>query len=265
MRVARHGLHQSVMPARRPGWSGLFVMLVTLWAGWPASAAAQTDASGVRAWKPAPSANATDARGKLADFMSRWSFKLSHQMGEPALDARLVSSGSLSAQDQLGMPAQVQWHVSAQTGGNDGKALVRSLGAVNGGHVDLFASVSRFWVGSDSSSRFMTTAAARLARDNASAWHLPHALQERSRRLQLEGGLGWLVRDNVVAGASYRVMSPSTDRLPLMAPGSEEAWDVYVAWLPWWGGAVTLAWVNSASELRQTGLGGLVFSGQIAY
>jgi hypothetical protein len=227
---------------------------------------AQVNTAPAHAWlQTSAGINPDTARGKLAAFMARWSFKLAHQMAEPEQSMRLLASDAHAGQDTAPVPARLQWQVAVQSKGNDGTALVRSLGAVNGADVDLFASVSRFWVGNDANSRFMTTAAARLARDEAFVLGAPYRAQGHTRRLQLEGGLGWLVRDDVVAGATYRIKSPATERPLMPEPTADEAWDVYVAWMPWWGGAVTLAWVNMASEPSQARTGGVFLSGQIAY
>jgi Protein of unknown function (DUF3034) len=264
MTPARHLTSKTAQCSKRACCMPLFVMLVTLLVACPTMSAAQ--AVSTSSWSPSSAIQAADAsRGKLAAFMSRWSFKLSHQLAEPVQETRLLGSDIDASRDAAQAPAKVEWQVSVQTQGNDGKALVRSLGAVNGGDVDLFASVSRFWVGSDSTSRFMATAAARLARDDLSVWHAPYHVQGRARRLQLEGGLGWLVRDDVVAGASYRVKSPATDLPSLQAPTLDEGWDVFVAWMPWWGGALTMAWVNMPSGPGQARTGGAFLSGQIAY
>jgi hypothetical protein len=263
----KHPISASNAPGSRLARVGVMpiVMSFTLLASWHASTSAQ-EASGARGWAiPHVGGTSASPRDKLAAFMSRWSFKLAHQQAEPARDVRLLASDSVPTQDDAQAPGPVQWHVSAQASGNDGTALVRSLGAVNGGDVDLFASVSRFWLGSEVGSHFMATAAARLARDSVYSWTDQNLHQGRPRQLQLEGGLGWLVRDDVVAGASYRLKSPAPYKTLLTEAAREEAWDVFVAWLPWWGGAVTLAWVNMASEPSQSRVGGVFLSGQIAY
>ena len=87
-----------------------------------------------------------------------------------------------------------------------------------------------------------------------------------ARRLQLEGSLGIMLRDDLVLGAEYRMKPDNLAYNEATAFLEEDhAWDVFVAWFPHRLGSLTLAWVNLGNIAGKKDQAGVYVSGQLSF
>jgi hypothetical protein len=200
--------------------------------------------------------------------MARWSFKLGDVVPGKALDmsvlgAKFKVSGD-AVYDQDRWAPQVS--VGAQYKQVDDVALVKRLGASGSSDIEVYATATKLWLGAAAGRNVIATAAARLSRANQFGLAGFGGPGHDKHRLQFEGSLGLMLRDDLVLGAEYR-MKP--DNLAVSeataALREDNAWDLFVAWFPCRGASLTLAWVNLGNIVGKENQAGLYLSGQASF
>jgi hypothetical protein len=200
--------------------------------------------------------------------MARWSFKLSDVVPGKALDmsvlgAKFKVAGDAVYDQDRWMP---QVSVGAQYKEADDAVLVKALGASSSSDIEVYATATKLWLGAAAGRNVIATAAARLSRANQFGLAGFGGPGHDKHRLQLEGSLGLMLRDNLVLGAEYR-MKP--DNLAVSeataALREDDAWDLFAAWFPCRGASLTLAWVNLGNIVGKDKQAGLYLSGQASF
>lgn len=200
--------------------------------------------------------------------MARWSFKLSDVVPGKALDmsvlgAKFKVSGD-AVYDQDTWAPQVS--VGAQYKRVDDVDLVKALGASSPSDIDVYATATKLWLGGLAGRNVLASATARLTRANQFGLVGFGGPGHEAHKLQLEGSLGLMLRDDLVLGAEYR-MKPNN--LEVSAGTAilreDDAWDLFVAWFPCRNASLTLAWVNLGNIVGKDNQGGLYVSGQLGF
>ena len=199
--------------------------------------------------------------------MARWSFRLGDTVPGESLKMNVagakirVAGDAVYDQDTL-MP---QISVGAQFKQAESR-LVRGLGAASTSDVDVYAVATKLWLGGAYGRNVIMSAGARLTRANQFGLAGFGGPDKDKRRLQLEGSIGIMPRDDLVVGAEYR-MKPNNLQASKADPllREDDAWDFFVAWFPWRHVSLTLAWVNLGNIVGQPSQEGLYLSGQFAY
>ncbi|MGC4063009.1 MAG: DUF3034 family protein [Aquabacterium sp.] len=207
-------------------------------------------------------------KDKVELSMARWSLKLSDVVPGKSLEMNVagakfkVVGDAVYDQDTL-MP---QISVGAQYKQSDDSELVKTLGAVSASDIDVYATATKLWLGGAAGRNVLATVTTRLTRANQFGLAGFGGPGRDQRKLQLEGSLGVMVRDDLVLGAEYRTkpnnlaVSSATDYLR-----EEDAWDLFMAWFPCRGGSLTLAWVNLGNIVSRENQSGLYVSAQAAF
>ena len=200
--------------------------------------------------------------------MARWSLKLSDVVPGKSLEMNVagvkvkVTGDALYDQDRL-MP---QISVGAQYKQVDDSALVKSLGATSSSDIDVYATATKLWLGGAVGRNVLATVTARLTKANQFGLVGFGGPGKDQRKLELEGSLGIMLRDDLVLGGEYR-MKPNN--LEVSAGTAilreDDAWDLFVAWFPCRGGSLTLAWVNLGNIVSKENQSGLYLSAQAAF
>jgi hypothetical protein len=201
--------------------------------------------------------------------MARWSFRLGDTVPGKSLEMSVagakfrVGGDAVYDQDRL-MP---QISVGAQYKQVADSQLVKGvLGATSTSDVDVYAVATKLWLGGAYGRNVIVSTGARLTRANQFGLAGFGGPGKDQRRLQLEGSIGLMPRDDLVIGAEYR-MKPNN----LQAAGAsdflreDDAWDFFIAWFPWRHVSLTMAWVNLGNIVGQPSQEGLYVSGQFAY
>jgi hypothetical protein len=200
--------------------------------------------------------------------MARWSLKLSDVVPGKSLEMSVagakfkVAGDAVYDQDRL-MP---QISVGAQYKQVDDSALVKSLGATSSSDIDVYATATKLWLGGAAGRNVLATATARLTKANQFGLVGFGGPGHDQRKLQLEGSLGVMLRDDLVLGGEYR-MKPNN--LEVSAGTAilreDDAWDLFAAWFPCRGGSLTLAWVNLGNIVSKENQAGLYLSAQASF
>lgn len=211
---------------------------------------------------------AVGVHDRLELSMARWSFRLGDTVPGRSLEmstagAKIRVAGDAVYDQDTWMP---QVSVGAQYKQVDDSALVRALGAVSTSDVDVYAVATKLWLGGAYGRNVIASIGARLTRANQFGLAGFGGPGKDKRRLQLEGSLGLMLRDDLVVGAEYR-MKPNN---LASSPGTEilredDAWDFFIAWFPWRHASLTLAWVNLGNIVGQPDQEGLYLSGQFSF
>jgi hypothetical protein len=200
--------------------------------------------------------------------MARWSLKLSDVVPGKSLEMSVagakfkVAGDAVYDQDRL-MP---QISVGAQYKQVDDSALVKSLGATSSSDIDVYATATKLWLGGAVGRNVLATVTARLTKANQFGLVGFGGPGHDQRKLQLEGSLGVMWRDDLVLGGEYR-MKPNN--LEVSAGTAilreDDAWDLFAAWFPCRGGSLTLAWVNLGNIVSKENQAGLYLSAQASF
>jgi hypothetical protein len=200
--------------------------------------------------------------------MARWSLKLSDVVPGKSLEMSVagakfkVAGDAVYDQDRL-MP---QISVGAQYKQVDDSALVKSLGATSSSDIDVYATATKLWLGGAAGRNVLATATARLTKANQFGLVGFGGPGHDQRKLQLEGSLGVMLRDDLVLGGEYRMKPNNLEVSPGTATLREnDAWDLFVAWFPCRGGSLTLAWVNLGNIVSKEDQAGLYLSAQASF
>jgi hypothetical protein len=200
--------------------------------------------------------------------MARWSFKLADVVPGKALDmtvagAKFKVTGDAVYDQDTWLP---QISVGAMYKQVDDAVLVKALGATSSSDIEVYATATKLWLGAAVGRNLIASGAVRLTKANQFGLAGFGGPGRDQRRLQLEGSLGIMLRDDLVLGAEYRMkpnnlaVSPGTQILK-----EDDAWDVFVAWFPARIGSITLAWVNLGNIVGKESQDGLYVSGQLAF
>lgn len=200
--------------------------------------------------------------------MARWSFRLGDAVPGKSLEMTVagakvrVAGDAVYDQDTL-MP---QISVGAQYKQVSDSALVRQLGAVSASDIDIYAVATKLWLGGAYGRNLLVSLGARLTRANQFGLAGFGGPGKDQRRLQLEGSVGLMLRDDLVVGAEYRMKPNNLEVSAATAAFKEEhAWDFFIAWFPWRHASLTVGWVNLGNVVGQENQEGLYLSGQFAY
>ncbi len=200
--------------------------------------------------------------------MARWSFKLSDVVPGKALDMRVlgakfkVSGDAVYDQDRWAP----QISVGAQYKQVDDAVLVKSLGATSPSDIDAYATATKLWLGGAAGRNVLATVTARLTRANHFGLVGFGGPGHDKHKLQLEGSLGVMLRDDLVLGAEYRMKPNNLEVSPATAALREDdAWDLFLAWFPCRNASLTLAWVNLGQIVGKDKQGGVYVSGQVGF
>lgn len=200
--------------------------------------------------------------------MSRWSFKLADVVPGRSLEMNVASikvrlAGDAVYDQDSWMP---QISVGAQYKSAQDRDLVKALGASAASDIDVYATATKLWLGAAAGRNVIASGAVRLTRANQFGLIGFGGQGGEKHRLQLEGSLGLMLRDDLVLGAEYR-MKP--DNLAFNAGSAflkeDDAWDVFVAWFPSRLGSLTLAWVNLGNIAGKDKQAGWYVSGQLSF
>lgn len=200
--------------------------------------------------------------------MSRWSLKLSDVVPGRSLDmsavgVKLKVAGDVLYDQDRWMP---QVALGVQYKNADTSDLVKALGASATSDIEVYATATKLWLGAAWGRNLIAAGAVRLTKANQFGLLGFGAPGKDARRLQLEGSLGIMLRDDLVLGAEYR-MKPNNlahDAAPIDLT-EEDAWDVFVAWFPHRTGSLTLAWVNLGNIAGKKDQAGVYVSGQLSF
>jgi hypothetical protein len=211
---------------------------------------------------------AVGIRDQVELSMARWSLKLSDVVPGKSLEMSVagakfkVAGDAVYDQDRL-MP---QISVGAQYKQVDDSALVKSLGATSSSDIDVYATATKLWLGGAVGRNVLATATARLTKANQFGLVGFGGPGHDQRKLQLEGSLGVMLRDDLVLGGEYRMKPNNLEVSPGTATLREDdAWDLFVAWFPCRGGSLTLAWVNLGNIVSKENQAGLYVSAQASF
>lgn len=207
-------------------------------------------------------------KDKVELSMARWSLKLSDVVPGKSLEMNVagakfkVAGDAVYDQDSL-MP---QISVGAQYKQVDDSALVKLQGASSTSDIDVYATATKLWLGGAVGRNVLATVAARLTKANQFGLLGFGGPGKDQRKVQLEGSLGVMLRDDLVLGAEYR-MKPNNLQVSdaTAALREDDAWDVFVAWFPCRGASLTLAWVNLGNIVGKEDQSGLYLSTQVAF
>lgn len=209
---------------------------------------------------------AVGIRDKLELSMARWSFKLGDVVPGKAIEmnvmgAKLKVAGDAVYEQDKALP---QISVGAQYKQVDDVDLVKALGAVRGNDIDVYATATKLWLGGVAGRNVLAAGTARLTRANQFGLVGFGGPGRDTYRLQLEGSLGVMLRDDLVVGTEYR-MKPNNLQEGGAAYREDDAWDLFLAWFPCRGGSLTLAWVNLGNVVGKDNQQGLYLSGQFSF
>lgn len=209
---------------------------------------------------------AVGIRDKLELSMARWSFKLSDVVPGKAIEmnvmgAKLKVAGDAVYDQDKALP---QIAVGAQFKQVDDVDLVKALGAVRGSDIDVYATATKLWLGGVAGRNVLAAGTARLTRANQFGLVGFGGPGRDKYKLQLEGSLGLMLRDNLVVGTEYR-MKPNNLQEAGAILREDDAWDFFLAWFPCRGASLTLAWVNLGNLVSKTNQQGLYLSGQASF
>lgn len=198
--------------------------------------------------------------------MARWSFKLGDvvpgkSVEMDVLGAKFKVTGDAVYDQDKAMP---QIAVGAQFKQVDDGALVKSLGATSTSDIDVYATATKLWLGGLAGRNVLASGTARLTRANQFGLLGFGGPGHDRHKLQLEGSLGVMLRDDLVLGAEYR-MKPNNLEAGGAALREDDAWDLFLAWFPCRGGSLTLAWVNLGNIVSKDNQQGLYLSAQASF
>lgn len=200
--------------------------------------------------------------------MSRWSFKLSdvvpgRKLEMTTVGVKLRVAGDVLYDQDRWMPQVAVGVQYKSAGSND---LVKALGASSTSDIEVYATATKLWLGAAAGRNLIVAGAVRMTKANQFGLLGFGGAGQDSSRLQLEGSLGVMLRDDLVLGAEYRMKPDNLAYNEATAFLEEDhAWDVFVAWFPHRLGSLTLAWVNLGNIAGKKDQAGLYVSGQVSY
>lgn len=200
--------------------------------------------------------------------MSRWSFKLSDVVPGRSLDMGVIGAKVKVAGDALYDQDRWMPQVSVGMQYKDARTtdLVKALGASDTTDIEIYATATKLWLGAAAGRNVLAAGAVRLTRANQFGLIGFGGPGRDARRLQLEGSVGIMLRDDLVLGAEYRMKPNNLAKVAAPVDLSEDdAWDLYVAWFPHRSASFTLAWVNLGNIAGKDDQAGLYLSGQLSF
>lgn len=144
-----------------------------------------------------------------------------------------------------------QLAVGLQAKDNHDMTVPTALGARRGRDIDFYASASKVWLGALAGRNALANLTLRATRANQFGLLGFGGDRGDSRRIEPEGSVALLVRDDLAFGAEWR---SKPDLLSVFA--EERAVDAFVAWFPSRHVSATLAWLdlgNIANKPSQRG------------
>jgi hypothetical protein len=141
--------------------------------------------------------------------------------------------------------------------------LVKGFGA-RSSDVDVYASMTKLWLGAAGGYNVLTNLTLRLTRANQFGLVGFGGEGHDKRQLMPEGSVGLMLRDDLVLGAEYRV-KPNNLEAKAAILKEESAWDVFVAWFPARSVSLTVAWLNLGHVVSKGNQEGLYLSGQATF
>lgn len=200
--------------------------------------------------------------------MARWSFKLGDTVPGKAIEMNVlgakfkVAGDAVYDQDTL-MPQVAVGAQFKELAASD-RDLVKSLGATSTSDIDVYATATKLWLGGLVGRNVIASGTARLTRANQFGLVGFGGPGHDKHKLQLEGSLGIMLRDDLVLGAEYR-MKPNNLESGGAILREDNAWDLFLAWFPCRGGSLTLAWVNLGNIVGKEDQAGLYLSAQASF
>lgn len=206
-------------------------------------------------------------RDRVELSMARWSFKLS----DDVVPGKSLEMSVIGAKVRLMGDAVYDQHtwrpqlsVGVQHKQADDVGALRSLGLPIRADedVDVYLSATKLWLGLAAGHNVLGSLTLRWTRANQFGLLGFGGADRADHTLQLEGSVGVMLRDDVVAGAEWR---HKPDNLGVTGFEEDAAWDVFAAWFPNRHVNLTVAWLhlgNIATLPRQQGL---YVSGQLAF
>lgn len=200
--------------------------------------------------------------------MSRWSFKLSdvvpgRKLEMTSVGVKLKVAGDVLYDQDRWLP---QVAVGVQYKNADTSDLVKALGASATSDIEVYATATKLWLGAAWGRNLIAAGAVRMTKANQFGLLGFGGQGQDARRLQLEGSLGIMLRDDLVLGAEYRMKPDNLAYNEATAFLEEDhAWDVFLAWFPHRLGSLTLAWVNLGNIAGKKDQAGVYVSGQLSF
>lgn len=197
--------------------------------------------------------------------MARWSFKLSEDvmpdksLEMSALGIKVRVLGDAVYDQQHWWP---QVSVGAQHKVASDRTLLAALAVPASEDVDLYVSATKVWLGAAAGRNVLGNATVRYTRANQFGLLGFGGQGQSGKRLQLEGSLAIMLRDDLVLGGEVRT---KPDNLGIPGFEEETAWDAFVAWFPSRHLSLTGAWLNLGNIATKQGQRGFYLSAQGAF
>lgn len=153
-----------------------------------------------------------------------------------------------------------QLAVGAQWKHNRDMAVPTALGARHADDLEPYVAATKVWLGAAAGRNLLANVTLRATRANQFGLLGFGGPKGDSRRLQPEGSLAVLLRDDVALGIEWR---DKPDRLAAFR--EQSAHDVFLAWWPCAGFSATLAWVNLGNIANKPDQQGAYLSLQAAF
>lgn len=200
--------------------------------------------------------------------MARWSFKLGDTVPGKAIEMNVLGAkfkvAGDAVYDQDTFMPQVAVGAQLKELAASDRDLVKSLGATGTSDIDVYAIATKLWLGGLAGRNVIASGTARLTRANQFGLVGFGGPGHETHKLQLEGSLGLMLRDDLVLGAEYR-MKPNNLASGGAILREDNAWDLFLAWFPCRGGSLTLAWVNLGNIVGKEDQAGLYLSAQASF